>query len=107
MQRTQKAYVSPTRHYASSSTDPNLPPMGMRVRLKAGFVIPSTFSNEAKAILTALKTHGMFLADNGSDWFISGAPDERWDNDRLRAELASVKGRDLEVVKMTGLVTQV
>lgn len=105
--RTRRAFVPPATHYASSNTDPNLPPMGMRVRLKAGFVIPSTFSNEAKAILTALKTHGMFLADNGSDWFISGAPDERWDNDRLRAELASVKGRDLEVVKMTGLVTQV
>lgn len=105
--RTRRAFVPPASHYASSDTNANLPPMGMRVRLKAGFVIPSTFSNEAKAILTALKTHGMFLADNGSDWFMSGAPDERWDNDRLRAELASVKGRDLEVVKMTGMVTQV
>lgn len=105
--RTRKAFVPPATHYASSNTDANLPPMGMRVRLKAGFVIPSTFSNEAKAILTALKTHGMFLADNGSDWFMSGAPDSRWDNDRLRTELASVKGRDLEVVKMTGVVSQV
>jgi len=105
--RTRKAYVPPATHYASSNTDANLPPMGMRVRLKASFVIPSTFSNEAKAILTALKTYGMFLADNGSDWFMSGAPDERWDNDRLRTELASVKGRDLEVVKMTGMVTSV
>jgi hypothetical protein len=105
--RTRRAFVPPATHFASSNTDPNLPPMGMRVRLKAGYVIPSTFSNEAKAILTALKTYGMFLADNGSDWFMSGAPDERWDNDRLRNELASVKGRDLEVVKMTGLVTQV
>ena len=96
--------MAPATHYASSNTDANLPPMGMRVRLKSTFVIPSTFSNEAKAILTALKTYGMFLADNGSDWFISGAPDERWDNDRLRTELASVKGRDLEVVKMTGMV---
>lgn len=103
--RTRRAYVPPATHYASSNTDANLPPMGMRVRLKASFVIPSTFSNEAKAILTALKTYGMFLADNGSDWFISGAPDDRWNNDRLRTELASVKGRDLEVVKMTGLVT--
>lgn len=105
--RTRRAYVPPATHYASSNTDPNLPPMGMRVRLKASFVIPSTFSNEAKAILTALKTYGMFLADNGSDWFMSGAPDDRWNNDRLRNELASVKGRDLEVVKMTGMVTQV
>lgn len=103
--RTRRAYVPPATHYASNDTNANLPPMGMRVRLKASFVIPSTFSNEAKAILTALKTYGMFLADNGSDWFISGAPDDRWDNDRLRTELASVKGRDLEVVKMTGMVT--
>ncbi len=102
--RTRRAYVPPATHYASSDTNPNLPPMGMRVRLKASFVIPSTFSNEAKAILTALKTYGMFLADNGSDWFMSGAPDDRWNNDRLRTELASVKGRDLEVVKMTGMV---
>ncbi|RZJ13580.1 MAG: hypothetical protein EON50_08835 [Acidovorax sp.] len=104
--RTRRAFVPPATHYASSSTDANLPPMGMRVRLKAGFAIPAAFSPEAKAILTALKTHGMFLADNGSDWYLSGAPDDRWDNDRLRAELASVKGRDLEVVKMTGLVSQ-
>lgn len=102
--RTRKAYVPPATHFASSNTDANLPPMGMRVRLKASFVIPSTFSNEAKAILTALKTYGMFLADNGSDWFMSGAPDDRWNNDRLLTELASVKGRDLEVVKMTGMV---
>ena len=105
--RTRRAFVPPATHYASSSTDPSLPPMGMRVRLKAGFQIPAGFSREAQAILTALKTHGMFLADNGSDWYLSGAPDDRWDNDRLRAELAAVKGRDLEVVKMAGLVTQV
>ncbi len=105
--RTRKAYVAPATHFASQDTNPNLPPMGMRVRLKASFAIPSTFSNEAKAILTALKTYGMFLADNGSDWFISGAPDERWNNDRLLSELASVKGSDLEVVKMSGLVTSV
>lgn len=105
--RTRRAFVHPATHYASSSTDANLPPMGMRVRLKAGFAIPATFSPEAQAILAALKAYGMFLADNGSDWFISGAPDSRWDNDRLRAELATVKGRDLEVVKMTGMVTQV
>ena len=105
--RTRRAFVPPATHYASSNTDPRLPPMGMRVRLKASFAIPASFSAEAKAVLTALKTYGMFLADNGSDWYLSGAPDDRWDNDRLRAELASVKGRDLEVVKMEGLVTQV
>lgn len=98
--RTRRAFVPPATHYASSSTDSNLPPMGMRVRLKASFAIPSTFSAEAKAILTALKTYGMFLADNGSNWYISGAPDDRWNNDRLRSELASVKGRDMEVIKI-------
>ncbi len=105
--RTRRAFVPPATHYASSNTDPNLPPMGMRVRLKAAYAIPTSFSPEAQAILAALKTYGMFLADNGSDWYLSGAPDARWNNDRLRAELASVKGRDLEVVKMVGLVTQV
>lgn len=104
--RTRKAFVPPATHFASSSTDANLPPMGMRVRLKASYAIPRSFSPEAQAILTALKTYGMLLADNGSNWYLSGAPDERWNNDRLRTELASVKGRDLEVVNMTGLVTQ-
>ena len=102
---SRHAYVPPATHLASSSTDPNRPPMGMRVRLKAGYAIPASFSPEVKAILQALKTYGMFVADNGSDWFISGAPDDRWNNDKLVNELAQVKGSNFEVVRMDGLVT--
>lgn len=103
--QTRRAYVPPATHWASSNTSPNLPPMGMRVRLKASYVIPAGFSAEARAILTALKTHGMMVADNGSNWYLSGAPDERWNNDRLKSELRQVLGRDFEVVRMDGLVT--
>ena len=89
---------------ASSSTDPVLPPMGMRVRLKASVDL-SDFPPQARAVLTALRTYGMLLADNGSDWYISGAPDARWSDDDLRA-LARITGRDLEVVRMGPLTTE-
>jgi hypothetical protein len=102
---TRKAYVPPATHAASSSTDPNRPPMGMRVRLKASYAIPGGFSAPTRAILQAMKTYGMILADNGSDWYVSGAPDPRWDNDALNRELGQVKGSDFEVVRMDGLVT--
>jgi len=82
-----------------------LPPMGMRVRLKSSFAIPASFSTESKAILQSMKTYGMLVADNGSDWFVTGAPDERWNNDKLLSELGSVKGGSFEVVRMDGLVT--
>lgn len=79
--------------------------MGMRVRLKASYVIPSSFSTESKAILQAMKNYGMFVADNGSNWYVSGAPDDRWNNDKLVSELGSVKGSNFEMVRMDGLVT--
>jgi hypothetical protein len=101
--RTRRAYVAPARHFASSLTDPNLPPMGMRVRLKAGFDL-SRFPPSARVVLQALKTYGMFLADNGGNWFISGAPDPRW-NDEDLATLKQVTGKELEVVKMGELTT--
>ncbi|MCW7539303.1 hypothetical protein OOT46_15775 [Aquabacterium sp. A7-Y] len=104
VQRTRRAYVPPATHWASSDTSPDLPPMGMRVRLKASYAIPPGFSPETKAILTALKTYGMFVADNGSNWFLSGAPDPRWNNERLKSELRQVKGGHFEVVRMDGLV---
>jgi len=94
---TRKAYVWPARHYASSLTGLNYPPMGQRFRLKADFDV-SGFSPEVQVILRALKNYGMILADNGSAWFISGVPDPRWDNDRLVAELREVKGSDFEAV---------
>ena len=73
VRRTRRAYVAPARHFASHSNDPSLPPMGMRVRLKASYDI-SHLPAERQVILQALKTYGMILADNGSDWFLSGAP---------------------------------
>jgi hypothetical protein len=102
--RSRRAYVHPARHFASKNKDPNLPPMGMRVRLKADFDI-SPFPACAKVILTALKEYGMFLAQNGGNWYMNGAPDPRWKNKELSA-LKKVKGRDLEVVKMGTVVTR-
>ena len=99
---SRHAYVAPARHFASSLTDVNLPPMGMRVRLKASFDI-STFPASAKVVLTALKKYGMFVADNGSNWYISGTPDSRWSDDELNT-LKQVKGSNFEVVQM-GMVT--
>ncbi len=100
--RTRLAYVYPARHYASYSSDPRLPPMGMRVRLKSSYDI-STFPYSVRIVLQALKRYGMFLADNGADWFISGAPDPRW-NDLELAAIRRVKGRDFEVVQLNHIV---
>jgi hypothetical protein len=91
-------------HWAPQNTATYSAPMGMRVRLKASYVIPSSFSNETKALLQAMKTYGLIVADNGSNWFLSGAPDNRWNNDKLVSELAQVKGGNFEVVRMDGLV---
>lgn len=94
--QTQKAYIHPATHFASSSTDPNLPPMGLRLRLKADFDT-SGYTGHAKVILEALKKYGMILADNGSDWYITGASDPRWDDEDL-GQLKSVPGSAFEVV---------
>jgi hypothetical protein len=99
---TRKAYVPPARHWASSQTSARLPPMGMRVRLKAGVDI-SGFPADVQVILTALKRYGMLLADNGGAFFLSGAPDARW-NDADINTMKRLHGSDFEVVKMTGLV---
>ena len=80
--RVRSARVWPARHYASSLTGSQYPSMGQRFRLRADFDI-SGFSPEVQVILQAFKTYGIILADNGSSWFISGVPDERWDNDVL------------------------
>ena len=104
VQRTRRAYVAPARHFASRSTDPALPPMGMRVRLKAGFDV-SGFPPSVQVILTALKTYGMFVADNGSNWFLSGAPDPRWSDEEL-STIRRVTGRDFEVVQMGEVTTR-
>jgi hypothetical protein len=96
VKRTRKAYVYPARHHASRLTDPNLPRMGERIRLKADYDI-SGFSPPVQAILKGLKKYGMFVADNGIDWAISVSPDERIDN--LHEELRKIKGSAFEVVQ--------
>jgi hypothetical protein len=95
--RTRRAYVWPARHFASDSTDPRLPPMGLRLRLRASFDT-RPFPRQARVVLVALKRYGMLLADNGSSWFVSGAPDRRWSNEQLRT-LSRVHGSDFEVVQ--------
>ena len=100
--RTRRAYVWPARHYASSSTDPARPPMGQRFRLRATFDL-APFPPAVRTILMAMKLYGIILADNGSNWYVSGVPDERWDNDALRA-LKQVKGSDFEAVDVSGLM---
>ena len=104
VKKSRRAYVPPATHFASSHQEENLPPMGMRVRLKASFDT-SKYTGAARVILEGLKTHGMILADNGGDWFISGAPDERWVSNEL-TPLRNVKGKDFEVVKMGPLTTR-
>jgi hypothetical protein len=94
--RTRRAYIAPARHFASSDTDPALPPMGLRVRLRADFDV-SGFPRPARVVLVALKRYGMILADNGSPWYITGAPDRRWNDDLLHS-LSRVHGSDLQVV---------
>jgi hypothetical protein len=99
--KTQKGFINPARHYASSCTDAKLPPMGLRVRLKSSVNI-SGYPKEVQIILNALKTYGMILADNGSNWYVSGSPDSRW-NDSSLAKIKGIKGRDFEVVD-TGVI---
>jgi hypothetical protein len=94
--RTRREYVWPARHFASDDDDPSLPRMGERLRLKASVDI-SGLPRQARRVARALKTYGLIVADNGSDWFISGTPDRRWDNDQLHA-LHGLSGRDFEVV---------
>jgi hypothetical protein len=101
VQRTRRAYVYPARHYASDLTSLSLPPMGLRVRLKASFDV-RPFPRQARIVLVALKRYGMIVADNGSDWYISGAPNRGWSNDQLHT-LGRVKGSDFEVVDTSKL----
>jgi hypothetical protein len=99
--RTRRAYVYPARHYASSSNDPSLPPMGLRVRLKASVNVAS-FPRQARIVLRALQRYGMILADNGSPWYVSGAPNRHWSNDDLHS-LGRLTGADFEVVDTSPL----
>ena len=94
--RTQRGYISPATHFASSITDPNAPPMGLRLRLRADFDV-TPYRGQARVVLDALREYGMFVADNGSNWFISGATDPRWNDDDLN-QLKRVPGSAFEVV---------
>jgi hypothetical protein len=101
--QTRQAYEWPARHYASSNTGSQYPPMGQRFRMKANYDI-SGFSPNIQVILKALKKYGMILADNGSPWYISGVPDPRWDNDELVGELSQVPGSAFEAVDVSSLL---
>jgi hypothetical protein len=100
--RTATSYVWPARHAASDLADPNLPQMGTRLRLRPEVSIAG-LPRQARIVAAAMKRYGVIVADNGSPWYISGAPDERWDNDALHA-LDRFSGRDFEVVDTRGLM---
>jgi hypothetical protein len=102
VKRTRRAFTFPARHWASKNEEPSLPPMGLRLRLKASFDI-SSYPPQSQVVLKALKEYGMILADNGGDWFISGVADKRWDDADINT-LKRVKGSDFEVV-LTGNIT--
>ena len=99
--RTRKKYIYPARHFASDSNDSALPAMGQRFRLKEDYPI-GRFPRQARVVLVALKRYGMILADNGSAWYVSGAPHGRWDNDALHT-LHDVPGRAFEAVDTSRL----
>ena len=99
--RTRRAYVWPARHFASSETDPSLPPMGMRFRLRRDYPIAG-FPRQARIVLQALKEYGLIVADNGSDWYLSGAPHPKWSNEQLHT-LHRVPGSAFEAVDASSL----
>jgi hypothetical protein len=103
--QTRRAFIHPATHFASSATGTNVPPMGLRLRMKAGFSC-AAFSQEVKVICAALKKYGMIVADNGSDWYVSGAPDGRWDDDAL-GDLKSITGDAFEVVYTGQMISDV
>jgi hypothetical protein len=98
-QATQKAYIWPARHFASSSTDVNRPPMGLRFRLKADVDI-SGFSSRMQVILLTMKKYGLIVADNGGNWFFQGTHDDRWDDEEINS-LKNLHGRDFEAVDIS------
>lgn len=99
---TQRAYVWPARHFASSNTDPNVPPMGAWFRLRSDYPTAGLHPH-ARVIVEAMQRHGVILADNGSSWYMSGAPDERWDNDALR-QLKNITGADMMALDTSSLM---
>jgi hypothetical protein len=104
-QNTRQEYIWPARHYASDNTSPSVPPMGQRFRLKATFPIAG-YPADVQVILKAFKTYGLILADNGSNWYISGVPDARWDDDVLN-ELKGIQGSNFEAVDESCLMVNI
>jgi hypothetical protein len=104
LQNSRAAFTPPASHWAANSSNALAAPMGMRLRLKANFDV-SGFSAGNQVILNALKKYGMIMADNGSPMYISGAPDDRWDNTDLH-NLGQVQAQNFEVIQMTPLYTQ-
>jgi hypothetical protein len=103
VRRSKRAYVYPARHFASRLTSKSLPPMGLRLRLRANYPV-SGFPYQARVVLNALKRYGMIVADNGSSWYLTGAPNPGWDNDQLHT-LGKVKGSDFRVVDTRGFTS--
>jgi hypothetical protein len=101
--RSRRALIAPARHHAGASDDPSLPPMGLRLRMKASYDC-SSYSPEARVICAGLKRYGLLLADNGSDFYLSGAPDARWDDDAL-GDLKQLTGDAFEAVETGPIVT--
>jgi hypothetical protein len=97
VERTQRGYIHPATHFASQSTDPRLPPMGLRLRLKASFSLAG-YHGQALVVLHALKRYGLIVADNGSSWYITGAPDPRWSDEDLN-QLKTVPGSAFEAIR--------
>jgi hypothetical protein len=93
---SQRAYVFPARHYASNDENPNLAPMGLRVRMKASYDC-GNYADEVQVLCTAMKRFGMIMADNGSNWYVSGSPDQRWNDDNLN-DFKDIPGDAFEVV---------
>jgi hypothetical protein len=98
---SQMGFIPPASHYASSDTDPTLPPMGLRLRMKAGYDC-SALTAPVQVLCTAFKRYGLIVADNGSDWYVSGAPNPSWSDDDL-SDLGQIPGDAFEVVD-TGAV---
>jgi hypothetical protein len=101
VRRSRRAYVYPARHFASPYTSRSLPPMGLRLRLRSNYPT-AAFPPQARIILRALKRYGMVVADNGSSWYVSGAPDPSWDNEDLHS-LSRLKGSDFRAVDTSKL----
>jgi len=102
VERTQRAYVHPATHFASDRADPDLPPMGLRVRLKASYDL-ARFHGTSRVILEGLKKYGMLVADNGGDWFVTGETNTAWDDDALE-QLKTVPASSFEVVQLGTIV---